>query len=330
MSALPPLSVLDLFPVVSGTAPSRALHDSVRLAQRVDELGYTRYWIAEHHNMPGIASAAPEVLIAHVAQATRRIRVGSGGIMIPNHTPLRVVEIFRTLEALHPGRIDLGLGRAPGTDPLTASALQRGSSEVNQALAEILAFSEGFPDDHPYRAILAMPSDTPLPPIWMLGSTQAGAAIAAALGTGYAFAGHFSMGEAAGAMRRYRETFQRKDGPPRAILALSVICAESDARAEELALPLRVAYTRIGRGRPGVFPTLEEARAHRFTAEDHAIVERFAAGMIVGGPDRVRDQMLRFANDLGADELMVSTVVPDPEERIKSYERLAELFALPR
>lgn len=329
-----PLSVLDLFPVGSGVAPSQAIRDSVRLAQRVDALGYTRYWIAEHHNMPGIASAAPEVLIAHVASATQRIIVGAGGIMVPNHTPLRVVEIFRTLEALHPGRIDLGLGRAPGTDQLTSIALQRGKGEVNQLLAEIFAFADGeFPEQHPFENIVAMPSDTPLPPVWMLGSTQAGARIAASLGLRYAFAGHFSMAEAKDALALYRETFEPSGKPgrpsePYAILALSVICAETEARAEELALPLRVAIARMSQGKPAAFPTMEEARAHVFTPAEKVFVERMGAGTVLGTKDRVRSEIERVASSLGASEVMVSSVIIDPEERIASYTRIAEVFGL--
>jgi len=324
-----PLSVLDLYPVATGTPPSRALHDAVGLAKRVDELGYHRYWIAEHHNMPGIASAAPEVLIGHVAGVTKRIRVGAGGIMIPNHTPLRVVEIFRTLEALYPGRIDLGLGRAPGTDQLTASALRRSNADVNSQLAELLAFAhEGFPDDHPYRKITAQPSDTALPPIWMLGSTQAGAAIAAALGVGYAFAGHFSMSEAKSAIRRYRTDFRPSDylQAPKAILAVTVVCAEDRARAEALALPLRVAASRLARGEAGTFPTEAEAKAHEFTEMDRAVVERFSLGAIIGNAADVRAGLERVAEELGASELMISTVITNPVERVRSYERVAEVF----
>jgi luciferase family oxidoreductase group 1 len=326
-----PLSVLDLYPVTSGRAPSRAIHDAVRLARRADELGYTRYWIAEHHNMPGIASAAPEVLIAHVASQTKRIIVGSGGIMMPNHTPLRVVEIFRTLEALHPGRIDLGVGRAPGTDPTTSVALRRRSTDVNDQLAELVAFARGtFPAGHPFASIVAMPSDAPVPPLWMLGSTQAGAGIAAELGVAFAFAGHFSMSEARGAMERYRREFTPRGTleKPYALLAVAVICAETDARAEELALPLRVAYARIGQGRPAPFPTLEEAREYRFSPAEMAFVERFAEGLVIGSPARVREKLTAMASSLGASELMISTVVPDPDERIASYERLARAFEL--
>jgi luciferase family oxidoreductase group 1 len=325
-----PLSVLDLFPVGSQTTPSQALHDSILLARRVDALGYTRYWVAEHHNMPGIASAAPEVLITHVAQVTKRIRVGSGGIMIPNHTPLRVVEIFRTLEALYPGRIDLGLGRAPGTDQITSSALRRSGNEVNEELAELLAFAhDDFPAGHPYRSIVAMPSDAPLPPIWMLGSTQAGARIAATLGVGFAFAGHFSMSEAEAAIARYRSEF--KPGAlkePQVILALSVVCAETEARAKELALPLQVNVARLGRGRPQAFPTVEEAKQFHFEPADRAMLERFTAGSIVGDVDKVRREIPEIARRLGATEIMISTVITDVQERIESYERVAAAFGL--
>jgi luciferase family oxidoreductase group 1 len=179
-----PLSVLDLSPVGAGITPSQAIRDSIELARTADVLGYTRYWFAEHHNMANIATSAPEILIAHAAAVTARIRLGAGGIMVPNHAPLHVVEVFRTLEALHPGRIDLGLGRAPGTDPVAASALRRGDpADVNRQLIELLAFERGeFPASHPFAKILPMPSDAPAQSIWMLGSTLAGASIAAELG----------------------------------------------------------------------------------------------------------------------------------------------------
>ena len=322
------LSVLDLFPVASNRRPTDAIRDSLTLARRVDQLGYHRYWIAEHHNMAGIASSAPEVLITHVAGLTRRIRVGSGGIMVPNHAPLRVVEIFRTLEALFPGRIDLGLGRAPGTDPLTSSALRRGSDDVDAALAELFAFARGrFPAGNPYAEIVAMPSDAPMPPIWMLGSTQAGARIAARNGLAFAFAGHFAMAEAAAAMARYR-TDSSAAASPYAILALSVVCADTEERAEALAAPLRLAYARIARGVRGPFPTVEEAAAHRFTPAERMGSERMGAGLVVGTPERVKAAIEAHATRLAADEIMVSTIMGDVTERIASYERLARVFGL--
>ena len=269
-----PLSVLDLAPVGPDSSPREAIADSVTLAQHCDALGYERYWVAEHHSMPSIATSAPEVLVAHVAAVTRRIRVGTGGIMLPNHNPLRLVEIFRTLEALYPGRIDFGVGRAPGTDPVTASALQRGgTSDPNERLAELLAFDQSaFPDQHPFRNIVPMPSDVRLPPIWMLGSTMAGATIAASLGLRYAFAGHFAMRNARSALALYREQFRPSNGlvSPRAMLAVTVICGEDDAHANDLTIPLRLAVVRNRTGTRAPLPSIEEAKAYRFTADELA------------------------------------------------------------
>ncbi len=328
-----PLSVLDLYPVTRGSTPTQAIHDSIAFARRVDELGYARIWIAEHHNMPSIAASAPEVLIGHVAHVTRRIRVGAGGIMLPNHTPLRVLEIFRTLEALHPGRIDLGIGRAPGTDPVTSSALRRTPRgvEVNDQLAELVAFMSGaFPPGHPFQEIEAMPNDVQTPPIWMLGSTKAGASIAAALGVGFAFAGHFSMSEAEAAVLTYRTQFEpsKTMAQPRLIMAVNVICAETDAEADALAATHRVAVARLATGEKGPFPSIEEARAHVFTPPQLALVERFTSGAIVGGPERVRAGLERLVGKLGVDEIMISTIVPSHAARISSYERVARLWGL--
>jgi luciferase family oxidoreductase group 1 len=329
-----PLSVLDLFPVSTGSTATEAIAASVALAQRVDELGYTRYWIAEHHNMPSIASSAPEVLIGHVAGRTRHIRVGAGGIMLPNHAPLHVLEVFRTLEALYPGRIDLGIGRAPGTDPVTSSALRRRASdggEVNDQIAELFAFaSKAFPADHPFGAIDVMPSGAPIPPIWMLGSTSAGASIAAALGVGFAFAGHFSMGEARSAVAQYRSRFTPSPEMPRPrlMMAVTVVCGETDEQAHDLAAPLRVVYARLASGRRGLIPSVEEARGVRFTSEELAVIERFAEGAVVGSPSTVRASLERLVERTSADELMISTLVPDPRQRVASYERLAAAWGL--
>lgn len=326
------LSVLDLSPVANGTPPSQAIQHTVALARRADELGYRRYWVAEHHNMPSIATSAPEVLIGHLASVTSRIRVGAGGIMLPNHTPLRVVEIFRTLEALHPGRIDLGLGRAPGTDPLTAGALRRSArTDVDDLLVEVLAFGRGsFPDNHPYRDITAMPSDVKLPPIWMLGSTTTGAGIAAALGVGFAFAGHFAMRDARAAIRLYRERFRPSSelASPYAILACNVVCGENDAHARELAAPLRLAVVRLRTGRPAPIATVPEALAYPFTAQENAIADDFLSGAVIAGPAAMDAELEGLARDVGADELMISSLIADPADRIGSYERLAHCVGL--
>ena len=328
-----PLSVLDLFPVTRGATPSQAIHDSLTLARRADELGYARYWIAEHHNMPNIAASAPEVLIGHVAQITKRIRVGSGGIMLPNHAPLRVLEIFRTLEALHPNRIDLGIGRAPGTDQVTSAALRRSSrpDDVNERLAELVAFaSKGFPENHPFSDIEAMPNDVALPPIWMLGSTSAGASLAAALGVGFAFAGHFSMGEVDAAVRTYRSRFEPSDTmkEPRLMMAVSVVCGETDAQAEDLALPLRVTFARMATGEKGPLPSIEEAKNFHFTPDALAVIERFGKGAVIGGPEKVRLGLEKIVKATGADELMISSIIPIQTERVASYERLAKVWGL--
>jgi luciferase family oxidoreductase group 1 len=282
--------------------------------------------------MANIATSAPEVLIAHIASATTRMRIGAGGIMLPNHNPLRIVEIFRTLEALHPGRIDLGLGRAPGTDPVTASALQRERIvNPNDRLAELLAFATGsFPEGHPFRAIVPMPSDVDLPPIWMLGSTLEGASIAAQLGVRYAFAGHFAMRNGVAAMAWYRDHFQPSAAlaRPYAMMAVTVVCGEDDEHAQRLAAPIRLAVVRNRTGRRAPIASVDEALAYQFTPEEEAIANDFLLGAIIGGPERVAIGLGAMARDTGADELMMSTLVPDLSERMRSYERVSRMAGL--
>jgi luciferase family oxidoreductase group 1 len=324
-----PLSVLDLSPVGAASTPRQAILDSVALASSCDALGYTRYWVAEHHNMANIATSAPEVLIAHIAATTTRMRVGAGGIMLPNHNPLRIVEIFRTLEALHPGRIDLGLGRAPGTDPVTAAALQRGAADTpNQRLAEVLAFATGsFPDGNPLREVVPMPSDVALPPIWMLGSTLDGASIAASLGVRYAFAGHFAMRNATAAIAWYRDRFRPSPSvaTPYAMLAVTVVCGTDDEEAERLAAPIRLAVVRNRTGRRAPIASIDEALAYPFTREEEAIADEFLRGAVIGGPRRVLEGLTALVRETGADELMLSTLLPDREERRLSYERVSRV-----
>jgi luciferase family oxidoreductase group 1 len=309
-----PLSVLDLSPVSVAVPPSQAIRDSIELARTADALGYTRYWFAEHHNMANIATSAPEVLIAHAAAVTSRIRLGAGGMMVPNHAPLHVVEVFRTLEALHPGRIDLGLGRAPGTDPVASAALRRSEDEVNRQLAELIAFDRGeFPASHPFSRIVPMPSDVPTCSIWMLGSTLAGASIAAQLGLPYAFAGHFAMGQAVDAIHLYRARFEpsRTRSAPYAILAVTAVCAPTREEAERLAAPLRVAIARNRTGRRAPICSIEEALAYDFTPEERAIADEFLTGAAIGDPAAVAEHLRGLAESTGADELMLSTLVPD-------------------
>jgi luciferase family oxidoreductase group 1 len=319
-----PLSVLDLSPVGAGVSPSAAIRESIELARAAERLGYTRHWFAEHHNMASIAASAPEVLIAHAAAVTERIRLGAGGIMVPNHTPLHVVEVFRTLEALHPGRIDLGLGRAPGTDPLTSSALRRDAADVNQLLAELLAFERAeFPERHPFSRITPMPSDVRLPSIWMLGSTLAGASIAAQLGVPYAFAGHFAMAQAKDAIALYRDRFQPSPqcAKPYAMLAVTAVCGADDAEAERLAAPLRIAIVNSRTGRRAPIPTIDEALRIELSPPERAIADGFFAGAAIGGPETVGARLRALATECNADELMLSTLVPDLAARIASLER---------
>src|SRR5215475_3013586 len=231
-----PLSVLDLVPLGRDRTSASALADAALLAVAVERFGYLRLWYAEHHNLPGITTTTPEILVAHMGQLTRRIRLGAGGVMLPNHAPLKVAESYRLLEALHPGRIDLGIGRAPGTDPMTAFALRRpspGADDFLDQLAELRSY-----DGEPGR-IRAMPDDVRLPPIWLLGSSDYSARAAAELGLGFAFAGHFSPDEPVGPMLDYRARF--RPGPlarPHAILALSVFCADTDEAAQRMAAPM--------------------------------------------------------------------------------------------
>ena len=327
-----PLSVLDLSPISSGRPASSALHDTVALARAAEAYGYQRYWLAEHHNIASVASSAPMVMIATVAAATRTIRVGSGGIMLPNHAPLAVAESFRVLEGLHPGRIDLGLGRAPGTDQLTAYSLRRGRvdpDEFPQQMAELLAYVDGFPDDHPFKPLKAIPDDVPLPPLWILGSSLYGGHAAAAFGTGYAFAGHFGSADPAEAVAGYRDHFEPSTrlAEPRVVLGVAAIAAETEERAEQLARANDLAMVRLMQNQPGPLPTPEEAATHRWTAQEEQLATTRRRFSSVGTPDQVREDLERRRTYAVADELMITTQVHDPAERALSYELIAKAYA---
>jgi luciferase family oxidoreductase group 1 len=331
-----PFSVLDLSPIPSGADAVQALRNTLDLARLADRLGYSRYWLAEHHNIPGLASPAPEIVIGAVARETEHLRVGSGGVMLPNHTPLKVVETFRVLEALYPGRIDLGIGRAPGTDQMTALALRRSrealtADDFPSQLAELLAFAGGgFPESHPFRTIRAMPVDVTLPPIWLLGSSDYSAQVAAMIGAGFAFARHISPHGAVEAIRMYREQFSPSErlGSPRTILGTSVICAETDARAEELAMSVDLSFLRLLSGHPGLLPSPEEAIAYPWTEAERAQAQVRRSHHVIGGPESVRAQLETLIEATGTDEVMVTTSIYDHRERLRSYELLAELFDL--
>ena len=327
-----PVSVLDLVPIGTGSTGPEAMRNSVELGRLADRLGYTRYWFAEHHGMPSIASSAPEILIGHIASATQRIRVGSGGIMLQNHVPLRAAEAFHTLEALHPGRIDLGIGRAPGTDPLTSRALRPFDPErFSEHLAEMLGLSRGdLAEDHPFRKVRVVPSDVTLPPIWLLGSSGASARLAGEMGLGYSFARHFSPTPPGPAIESYRASFRPSAHFPRphVILGIAVICADSDDRAEYLATSMDLVWVRLRRGEFRPIPSPEEALAYSYSPQERAVAHGYRSLIFVGGPTTVRAAISRLVAETGADEVMVTTSIHDHAERLRSYELLAEAFGL--
>ena len=332
------LSVLDLVPVSRGVTPGEALHRSAALARRAEELGYHRYWVAEHHSMPGIASSSPAVLLAHLATVTDHMRLGSGGVMLPNHSPLVVAEQFGMLESLHPGRIDLGLGRAPGTDQLTARALRRTAQltdgeDFPQQLAELVAFLEGsFPDDHPYAKVLAVPHAATMPAVWLLGSSGYSAQLAGMLGLPFSFAHHFSAANTEPALELYRRSFRPSEAldEPYAMLGVSVVCADTDAHARWLAAPQGLAMLRLRSGRPGPSPTPEEAAEYQYTPAEQELLRSITGSHVVGSPGTVRAALVELAERTGVQELMITTNVGDPVERLRSYELVATAVAAGR
>jgi luciferase family oxidoreductase group 1 len=332
-----PLSVLDLSFVTTATPGAAAIRNTIDLARLADRLGYRRYWVAEHHNLPSVASGAPEIMIGAIAAATERIRAGAGGVMLPNHAPLMVAERFKVLEALHPGRIDLGIGRAPGTDPLTSLALRhrqevRADDDFLERFQELLFWkTRRFPDGHPLRAIHVMPDDVEVPPIWLLGSSGYSAELAASVGMGFAFAHHFAHFDAAEAIGRYREGFRRSVWleRPYAILATAAVAAETEAAAERLAatLDFNVVCRAQGEYRPLVSP--DEAQAYPYSAAEERVRQAGRKRLFVGTPAGLRERLGGFAAAVGADELMITSAIFDHAERRRSYELLAEAFALP-
>jgi luciferase family oxidoreductase group 1 len=327
-----PLSILDLAPVPDGTPSQMARQHIVDLARLGDELGYTRVWYAEHHGMPSIASSSPEVLIATAAAATRRIHVGSGGVMLPNHVPLRVVETYRTLNGLHPGRIDLGIGRAGGSDARTLSALRSvDGSYFPQEMAEMLAFEQaGFPAEHPYAPIRVVPENVALPPIYILGSSGASAAAAGELGVGYSFAAHFSATPAAPAFAAYRAAFAPSAAFPRphAILAVSALVAPTENEARFLSTSQAVSWALFHSGEERKLLAPDVAAARRLTPQQQAVIDKQSKLWIVGDPQQVKAAIEEQAGAAGADEVMVTTTVWDHELRLRSYRLLAEAFGL--
>jgi luciferase family oxidoreductase group 1 len=331
------VSALDLSPVVAGSSAGETLRNTIDLATHVERLGFTRYWLAEHHNAGSLASSSPEILIALVAQATREIRVGSGGIMLPNHSALKVAEWFRLLEALFPGRIDLGLGRAPGTDPRTARVLRRDAAPAAEDFATQFAELSRFLADEPGSSlgsrVRAIPLGVTPPPLWVLGSTDFGGAFAARLGLRFAFARYINPGDAIAVLRAYRATFRPSAAlaAPEAILALSIVCAETDDRAEELASSVDLSTVRFNRGiRDLPFPSIEEARSYRYDEQEETLRRLYRTRHVVGSPARVAEEVRALVQASGTDEVMILTHVHSHEARRRSYSLVAEALGVER
>jgi luciferase family oxidoreductase group 1 len=316
-----PLSVLDLSPIVEGRDAAHALHNTLDLARHAEEWGYRRYWLAEHHNMPGIASAATAVVIGHVAGGTKTIRVGAGGIMLPNHSPLAIAEQFGTLESLYPGRIDLGLGRAPGSDGITARALRRSSvadaaDVFPQDVIELIAYFR-----HPGGPVQAVPGAGLQIPIWILGSSLFGAQLAAALGLPYSFASHFAPGQMMQAIEVYRAQFRPSEqlDRPYVMLGFNVFAADTDEEARLLFTSLQQAFVNLRRGMPGRLPPPVPGFEEQLSPAERAMIAQALASSAVGSPDTVRRGMEAFIARTGADELIVTSQIFDHAARLKSF-----------
>lgn len=331
------LSILDIATMHNGQTAAQTLREMTELVQLADSLGYTRYWFAEHHNSKNQVSASPDLLIAHAAAHSRHMRVGAGGVMLPNHSPLKVVEDFSLLESLHPRRIDLGIGRAPGTDGLTALALRRSREAVMQydfpeQLDELLAFfSNDFPTDHPFRRITAMPGESAVPDIYMLGSSSGGMQFAVQKGLGFAFAAHISPPLAIPMLRAYREHFKPSAfmKEPKSILSIIVVTAETDEEAAYLAGPVELYWTRLSTGNASLpFPSLEEARSHVYSPAEEAARRENKDRYIVGNVKSVAERLRAMAKEALVDEIMLMEFYPDAAARHRAYKLLAEEFEL--
>jgi luciferase family oxidoreductase group 1 len=331
-----PFSVLELCPVPTGLPTAEALRRSVDLARHVETWGYRRFWVAEHHNLPGVASSAPAVLVGQVAAATSTIRVGSGGVMLPNHVPLVVAEQFGMLEAMYPGRIDLGIGRAPGTDHATARALRRNirafpAEEFPEQLAELQGYFVGHPSEgRGGPTIRAIPAEGNQPAVWLLGSSGYSAQVAGLLGLPFAFAHHFSAANTLPALDLYRRTFRPSAvlAEPYCLISVAVLCAPDGDRARWLHGSSRLSMLRLRTGHPSTLPSPEEAAAYPYSEAERAVVSESTGAHVVGDPGTVLPQLHELRRRTGADELMITTSTYTHEDRLRSYELLAESTAL--
>jgi luciferase family oxidoreductase group 1 len=322
-----PLSVLDLAPITVGSTPRQALLNSLDLARHAERLGYQRFWLAEHHNMTGIASAATSVVIGHVAAGTEKIRVGAGGIMLPNHSPMVIAEQFGTLAELYPGRIDLGLGRAPGTDQLTLRALRRDPSVSDAFPRDVQELQAFLGSVRPGQRIQAVPGGGTEVPLWILGSSTFGAQLAALLGLPYAFASHFAPDALLPALHAYRSGFQPSEqlDAPHAMVGLNVVAAESDEEARRLFTTMQQGFANLHRGNPGPYQAPVDDIDAYWSPSEKAQASRMLSQSVVGSPETVRQGIEEVVNATGADELMVVSGIYDHDARKRSYEILADV-----
>jgi luciferase family oxidoreductase group 1 len=327
---VPTLSVLDLCPIIEGGTAADAFRNSVDLAQHAERWGYRRFWLAEHHNMPGVGSSATAVLIGHIADHTKTIRVGSGGVMLPNHAPLVIAEQFGTLEALFPGRIDLGLGRAPGTDPITTRALRRERRDADEQFPiDVRELALYFRDAAPDQRVRAVPGAGLRVPIWLLGSSTFSARLAAALGLPFAFASHFAPDQLDVALQLYRDRFTPSEvlAAPYVAAGVGVFAAETDVEAQRLATSMYQQFVALRRGRPGPVPPPVESMDGRWSDDERAGVQRALACAVIGGPAAVRAGLTAMFARTGADELFVTAQIYDHAARLRSFEIAAAAMA---
>jgi luciferase family oxidoreductase group 1 len=329
------LSILDQSPIVSGHSPAEAIAATLDLARHADGLGYHRYWLAEHHAIAALADPCPEVLLARLGAETRRLRIGSGGVLLPYYSAFKMAEVFRMLECLYPGRVDLGIGRAPGGDARTAHAVGGGqlptAEDFPQRVWELVGLLDGdLPDDHPHKRVRLQPGGATAPEVWLLGSSDYSGALAAQLGLRFAFA-HFITARGGDAVTRaYRERFQpsAREGSPAALVCVFVICAADDAEAERLCASIDLRRLHMALGKDTPVPTLAEAERHAYSDEERRYVLSQRDRAVIGGPDKCRRELGALAERYGVDEVMALTITGDYATRLKSYELLAQAFGL--
>ena len=327
-----PLSILDLAPIVEGGDAGQSFRNARSLAQLGERLGYRRFWMAEHHSMPGIASAATAVALGYVAEGTTRIRIGAGGIMLPNHSPLQVAEQFGTLESLYPGRVDLGLGRAPGTDQAAAHAMRRNlSSDPNQFPRDVVELMAYLRPAEPGQRVRAIPGEGLRIPIWILGSSLFGAQLAAMLGLPYAFASHFAPGQMREAIAVYRESFRPSEqlAEPYVMLGYNVFAAETDEEAANLVTSVQQAFVALRTGQPTPLRPPQPGYLESLPASQRGTLDHVLACSAIGSPETVGERVRAFVAETGADELMITSQIYDHQARLRSYELLAQAL-MPR